>query len=112
MRSRGASLMQKWKRTAFLAATRRASEMGKIRLIREIVTDRDWRACAWYLERVFPEEFGRLAERVLPGEKQDNKMSLALVFPLGFDVKRDVFEKFPRRDTYEPAKEVAVDRLS
>jgi hypothetical protein len=44
---------------AFLAATQRARANGRVRLVDSILTDRDWRGKAWYLERTAPAEFGR-----------------------------------------------------
>ena|SRR6266567_7178476 len=37
-------------------------------LVDEIITDKDWRAKAWYLERVWPEEFGPVAHRFIVKE--------------------------------------------
>jgi hypothetical protein len=37
-------------------------------LVDEIITDRDWRAKAWYLERTWPEDFGPVAHRFLVKE--------------------------------------------
>jgi hypothetical protein len=37
----------------------RARANGKIALVRQILADKDWRAKAWYLERCWPDEFGK-----------------------------------------------------
>jgi hypothetical protein len=37
-------------------------------LVDEIITDKDWRAKAWYLERTWPEDFGPVAHRVIVKE--------------------------------------------
>jgi hypothetical protein len=71
---------------AFHAEIQRARAMGKIRLIREVVTDRDWRAKSWYLSVCYPSEFGRVEDRRLPDSEAAsaaaaNKMPpLTLVF--------------------------------
>jgi hypothetical protein len=54
--------------SAFDAEIQRARALGKIKLIREIVTDRDWKAKSWYLSVCYPEEFARTEDRRLPEE--------------------------------------------
>jgi hypothetical protein len=61
----------------------RARARGKIALVRQILADKDWRAKAWYLERCWPNEFGRTADRQLPVEKDDGKISVAIVCETG-----------------------------
>jgi hypothetical protein len=51
---------------SFLAATQRARAIGRMRLVDDILAEKDWRAKAWYLERTDPEQFGRVAERQIP----------------------------------------------
>jgi hypothetical protein len=54
----------------FLASTTRARAQARIRLVKEIkrCSHNDWRGWAWIAERMFPQEFGRTAERLLLGE--------------------------------------------
>jgi hypothetical protein len=40
----------------------------RLTLVDEIITDRDWRAKAWYLERTWPEAFGPVAHRFIVKE--------------------------------------------
>ena len=51
---------------SFLAATQRARAIGRMRLVDDILAEKDWRAKAWYLERTDAEQFGRVAERQIP----------------------------------------------
>ena len=39
-----------------------------MRIVDSILADKDWRARAWYLERCYPEEFGRSEMRVIEGK--------------------------------------------
>jgi hypothetical protein len=41
---------------------------GRVALVESIITDKDWRAKAWYLERTCPEDFAQVAHRVLVKE--------------------------------------------
>lgn len=50
----------------FREQTTRARANGKIALVRQILADKDWRAKSWYLERCWPDEFGK--ERPRPPE--------------------------------------------
>jgi hypothetical protein len=52
----------------FCTQATRARSRGKIVLISQILTDKDWRAKAWYLERCWPAEFARTEDRRLPEE--------------------------------------------
>lgn len=58
------------KDAAFLAATQRARFDGRVKIVSSILDDKDWRARAWYLERCYPEEFGRTAERPAAVERE------------------------------------------
>ena len=59
---------QRWvdKSKRFCIETARARARGKLALIAQIVSNQDWRARAWYLERCWPAEFGKVEERRLP----------------------------------------------
>ena len=50
----------------FFSAVSRARDSYKARLLRRIHAANDWRAVAFLLERRFPDEFGRVADRQLP----------------------------------------------
>jgi hypothetical protein len=50
----------------FREQTTRARANGKIALVRQILADKDWRGKSWYLERCWPDEFGK--ERPRPPE--------------------------------------------
>ncbi len=52
----------------FCTEATRARNKGKIALLAQILTDKDWRAKAWYLERCWPAEFARTEDRRLPEE--------------------------------------------
>jgi hypothetical protein len=52
----------------FCTEATQARSKGKIMLISQILTDQDWRAKAWYLERCWPAEFARTEDRRLPEE--------------------------------------------
>jgi hypothetical protein len=45
-----------------------ARARGRVALVESIIADRDWRAKAWYLERILPEDFGPVAHRVIVKE--------------------------------------------
>src|SRR4029450_9182338 len=88
------------KDSSFLAETQRARAQGRVRIVDSILTDRDWRGKAWYLERTAPDEFGRCAERDLPVTKSDDKhidVALILNMPTGTQ----------QRISWERAKELA-----
>ena len=50
-----------------------ARARGRVALIESIITDKDWRAKAWYLERIWPEEFGPVAHRVIVKESLSSR---------------------------------------
>jgi transposase len=52
----------------FVGLVQHARARGRVALIESIITDRDWRAKSWYLERIWPEEFGPVAHRVIVKE--------------------------------------------
>lgn len=55
----------------FAELVRYARARGLVTLVESIITDKDWRAKAWYLERTRPEDFGHLAHRLIhPGVPQ------------------------------------------
>ena len=56
-----------------------ARAWGKIAHLRAIFANKDWRGHAWYLERTFPLEFGRCAERDLPADLEKKKISVAVI---------------------------------
>jgi hypothetical protein len=45
-----------------------ARARGLAALVESIITDKDWRAKAWYLERTWPEDFRPVAHRFLVKE--------------------------------------------
>jgi hypothetical protein len=51
----------------FCAEATRTRSKAKIALISQILSNKDWRAKAWYLERCWPAEFARTEDRRLPG---------------------------------------------
>jgi hypothetical protein len=52
----------------FVELVQSARARGLVALVESIITDKDWRAKAWYLERVWPEDFGPVAHRFLVRE--------------------------------------------
>ena len=52
----------------FVELVGHARARGRVALVESIITDKDWRAKAWYLERIWPEEFGPVANRFLVKE--------------------------------------------
>jgi hypothetical protein len=52
----------------FVELVGHARARGRVALIESIITDKDWRAKAWYLERIWPEEFGSVAHRFIVKE--------------------------------------------
>jgi len=52
----------------FVELVQYARARGRVALVESIITDRDWRAKAWYLERVWSEDFGPVAHRVFVRE--------------------------------------------
>jgi len=52
----------------FVELVQSARARGRVALVESIITDRDWRAKAWYLERVWSEDFGPVAHRVFVRE--------------------------------------------
>jgi hypothetical protein len=94
----------------FCAEATRARSKGKIALIAKILSDKDWRSCAWYLSRAFPEEFARTEDRRLPEEASAaaaNKMPpLTVVLstpdgttkPVSFQQAEKIVANFPIRN--------------
>jgi hypothetical protein len=89
----------------------RARANGKIALVRQVMADKDWRAKAWYLERCWPNEFGKVQERPLPPlkpERQGPRVCFILSLPDGTQRKTSLREvqkmvgQFPIEDTCEP----------
>ena len=88
----------------FLDASMRARARGEIALLRRIMRDRDWRSCAWILERTHPERYGRVAERPLPTAEQtaaEKKVSIAVVLNTGGKSLEEVAHS-PVRSVEEP----------
>jgi len=52
----------------FVELVQVARARGLVALVQSIITDKDWRAKAWYLERAWPEDFGPVAHRFLVKE--------------------------------------------
>jgi hypothetical protein len=70
----------------FSQASTRAIEQSKIVLVEKLRGAADWRAQAFLLERSFPAEFGRVAERPLPEvEKasEEKQVSITVVLNTG-----------------------------
>jgi hypothetical protein len=81
---------------------------GKIALVRQILADKDWRAKAWYLERCWPNEFGRSVDRPLPLPAEPQPVAdLCAIFPMKLSLPDGrtidaaealrAFTSFPRR---------------
>jgi len=51
--------------SGFAELVRYARARGLVALVESIITDKDWRAKAWYLERTRPEDFAQVAQRVI-----------------------------------------------
>ena len=65
-------------------------------------TNKDWRGRAWYLERTFPTEFGRCAERPLPTvEAVPTQSSIAFVLNTGGKTLEELVN-FPMCDGAPP----------
>jgi hypothetical protein len=95
------------KNAIFREETARAKVIGKIKLVREIAADRDWRAKSWLLSVIWPNEFGKTADRPLEGvEPEDKRISVGIYFPKDFDPA--VAGKFPLRKPAEEQPEQAV----
>jgi hypothetical protein len=54
--------------TKFVELVQHARARGRVALVESIITDKDWRAKAWYLERTCPEDFAQIAHRVIVKE--------------------------------------------
>jgi hypothetical protein len=52
----------------FVELVQDARARGMVALVESIITDKDWRAKAWYLERVWSQDFGPVAHRVIVKE--------------------------------------------
>jgi hypothetical protein len=52
----------------FVELVQDARARGIVALVESIITDKDWRAKAWYLERVWSQDFGPVAHRVFVRE--------------------------------------------
>jgi hypothetical protein len=52
----------------FAELVQSARARGLVTLVESIITDKDWRAKAWYLERIWPDAFGPVAHRFLVKE--------------------------------------------
>jgi hypothetical protein len=48
-------------------------------LVESIITDKDWRGKAWYLERTHPEDFGQVAHRVLVREVPQQPVTTPII---------------------------------
>jgi hypothetical protein len=83
----------------FSQATTRAIEQSKIVLVEKLRRADDWRAWAFLLERRFPGEYGRVAERPLPEIQKANEkkqVSIAVVLNTGGKTLQE-FAAFPVR---------------
>jgi hypothetical protein len=63
----------------FAQATTRAIGKSKIALVNKLRRSDDWRASAFLLERRFPVEFGRCAERELPVAQDEKRINVAFI---------------------------------
>jgi Helix-turn-helix domain of resolvase len=72
----------------FSQATTCAIGKSKIALVAKLRLSDDWRAQAFLLERRFPSEYGRCAERELPppAEPSEKRINVAFVLPTGEQV--------------------------
>jgi hypothetical protein len=52
----------------FAELVQSARARGLVTLVESIITDKDWRAKAWYLERTRPADFAQVSHRVLAPE--------------------------------------------
>jgi hypothetical protein len=80
----------------FLQAVTRAINQSKIALVEKIRNHDDWRGAAFLLERRFPNEYGKTAERPLPNEPppDEKKVSIAIVLDTGGKTLQE-FATFP-----------------
>jgi hypothetical protein len=86
-----------------------ARAWGKIAHLRAIFANKDWRGRAWYLERTFPLEFGRCAERDLPADLEKKKISVAVILNTGGKTLEEV-TNFPIVDDLSPPKGEATSQ--
>jgi hypothetical protein len=67
------------KHPQFSQATTCAIGKSKIALVNKLRLSDDWRASAFLLERRFPAEFGRVAERELPVAQDEKRINVAFI---------------------------------
>jgi terminase small subunit-like protein len=63
----------------FSQATTCAIGKSKVALVNKVRRSDDWRAAAFLLERRFPAEFGRCAERELPVVQDEKRINVAFI---------------------------------
>jgi len=63
----------------FLELLQLARARVRTSLVDEIITDKDWRAKAWYLERSWPDAFGPVAHRVIVREVPQAQPSAPII---------------------------------
>jgi hypothetical protein len=98
----------------FTQAVTRARGRAKVRIVRSLLDEKDWRARLDILARVFPGEYGRdvvPAAELIPASPMP-PVNLVLAMPNGekratsFAEAEKIFcGDFPIRDTYEPPAE-------
>jgi hypothetical protein len=97
----------------FSQATTCAIGKSKIVLVNKLRRSDDWRASAFLLERRFPVEYGRVAEREIPLPKGAKRIGVTFILttPDGsqrqtsFEEAQKMFAMFPIADTCEPPAE-------
>lgn len=86
---------------------------SKIVLVDKLRLSDDWRAAAFLLERRWPNEFGRVAERPLSEPPEEKRINIAFIVNMpdgtqrrtSFEEMQKMFAKFPTEDTCQPSAE-------
>jgi len=97
----------------FAQATTCAIGRSKVVLVDKLRLSDDWRAAAFLLERRWPDEFGRVAERELPSPESQKQIGVTFVLSMpdgsqrqtSFHEAQKMFATFPIENTCEPPAE-------